>query len=57
MVKFRIYFRRICSEFPECVGELDLGSEVKQELEWVLGLDLNSWVYGGAIYQDRKDCM
>jgi len=31
MVKFSIYFRRICSEFPEFVDELNLGSEVKAE--------------------------
>lgn len=33
MVKFRIYFRRTCSEFPKFADRLDLGSEVKQKLE------------------------
>ena len=33
MVKFRIYFRRICSEFPEFVD--DLGSEVKVETRMI----------------------
>ena len=44
MVKFRISFGIICSEFPEFVGKLDLGSEEKQKLEEVLGLDFNVWV-------------
>lgn len=30
MVKSRISFRIICSEIPEFVDKLDLGSEVKQ---------------------------
>lgn len=35
MGKVRIYFRRICSEFPEFVDELDLGSEVKAETRMI----------------------
>lgn len=39
MMKLRISFRIICSECPEFVDKLDLGSEVKQNKSPMFGLE------------------